>query len=346
MAAESGLAAALAPVTTDRVLTGWQFAPAVSAGLAVAAAAYLAGAWRVGRRHPARPWPVTWTAAFLAGLAVIAVATQSGIGRYDGTAFSLHMVQHVLLIMVAPPLLVSGRPVTLLLHAAGNPVHSWVKRAVRSRAATALTWPPAVLLLYAVVVAGTHTPPVMDAVVRDGAVHDGEHLLYLVSGYLYFLLVIGSEPIRWRVSMLGRYLLLLAAMQVDTVVGVVLMSAGREIYPAYARTPPLWGAGPVTDLHRGGLIMFAGSDIVMTLLALAVAVAFLHAPRAAGRTGRWAEGIRSRALLRNLAAAGVAAPPARPGGRTVDDDAHLAAYNAYLAAVSEPDPRPRPGRGR
>ena len=334
------LAAALPPLTTGRVLAGWQFAPVVTAVLAAAAAAYLTGAWRVARRHPARPWPTARTGAFLLGLAVIAAATQSGVGRYDGTAFSMHMVQHVLLIMVAPPLLVWGRPLTLLLHSAGNPVHTWVKRALRSRAAATLTCPPVALLAYALVVAGTHTPPVMDFVLRNDAAHNAEHATYLLTGYLFFLLAAGSEPIRWQVSMPGRYLLLLAAMQVDTVVGVVLMIAGHEIFPGYAGTPPAWGAGPLADLHRGGVIMFAGSDIVMTVLALAVSVAFLRSPRSAGRLGGWAEGVRTRALLRNLAAAGVRVPSRLAAGRTVDDDAHLAAYNAYLAAVSERDRHP------
>ena len=324
---------------TRQLLTGWQWAPAVCAALAVLAAAYLAAAWRVGRRHPARPWPAARTGSFLLALTVIAVAIQGGPGRYGDVLFSARMIQHLLLIMAAPPLLVSGRPVTLLLHASRNPVHTWVKRAVRSRAVTILTRPSVATALYAVVVAGTHTPAVMDLVVRDGAAHDAEHLLYLTAGYLYFLTVIGSEPVRWRVSMAGRYLLLLAAMQVDTVTGVALMVAGHELFPAYAHAPG-WAAPPLADLHRGGVIMFIGSDLVMIALALAVSVAFVHDPRAAGRLGGWAEGIRRSGLARRLAAAGVAAPPQRPGA-AVDDDAHLAAYNAYLSRLGA-----GPGRGQ
>lgn len=327
---------ALVPLTAGQALTWWQFAPLVSGAATVLAGGYLAAAHQVRRRHPARPWPAGRTASFLAGLAVIAAATQSSIAGYDGVLFSAHMVQHLLLIMVAPPLLVFGRPVTLVMHAARNPVHSWVKRAVQSRLVTALTWPPGVVLLYAVVVAGTHTPPVMDLVVRNGAAHDGEHALYIVSGYLYFLVIAGSEPVRWRVSMPARYLMLLAAMQVDTVVGMVLMVAGHELFPVYAGQARGWGPAPVADLHTGGVIMFAGSDIVMTLLALAVSVSFIHGPRHAGRLGGWAEGIRRAVMLRNLSTAGVAPPALRPG-RTVDDDAYLTAYNAYLSSLHPPD---------
>ena len=114
-------AVALAPLTVRGTLSAWQFAPLVNAGLTVLAIGYATGAWRVGQRHPRRPWPAARTGAFLAGLAVIVVATQSSAGVYDDTLLSAHMVQHVLLIMVAPPLLIYGRPLTLMLHSARQP---------------------------------------------------------------------------------------------------------------------------------------------------------------------------------------------------------------------------------
>jgi cytochrome c oxidase assembly factor CtaG len=265
------------PLTGANALTMWQFAPLVSAPLTVLAAAYLGGVRIVGRRHPARPWPAIRTAAFLLGLAVIAVATQSSIGAYDDVLFSVHMIQHLLLIMVAPPLLVFGRPVTLLLHAARNPLHTHVKRVLRSPVVSGLTRPPVAVTLYAAVVAGTHLTPLMNLVLENEAVHDAEHALFLVAGYLYFLPVAGSEPVRPRLSVFERYLLLLIAMPVDTLVGLVLMIVPRELFPAYARAGRTWGPGLVTDLHQGGLIMFAGGDLIMAVLAVILAVRFVGA---------------------------------------------------------------------
>jgi len=345
------------PLTAGDAFTIWQFAPAVSAGLIAAAAGYLLCAWRVGRRHPARPWPAGRALAFLLGLAVIAAATQSSIGAYDDVLFSDHMIQHLLLIMVAPPLLVFGRPVTLLLHASRNPLHTWVKRIIRSRAVTVLTWPPGAVGLYCAVVAGTHlTPPFMDLVLENGTVHDAEHALYLVTGYLYFLPLAGSEPIRWRVALLDRFALLLATMPVDTAVGIILTMVPHEIFPAYARDGRTWGPSPVADLHAGGWIMFIGSDLVMSVLAIIIAVRFVYDPREGGRPGHWVERLRRATLLRDIAAAGVTVRGAGsgtrgPGGarrtgdrnhrshglrsRTIDDDAYLDAYNAYLGTLSE-----------
>lgn len=263
------------PLTLSTALTSWQFVPLVTAGLTVLAGCYLAAVWRVrrrgaGRRPRARPWPAARTAAFLSGLVVVAVAIQSSMGVYDETLLTAHMVQHLLLIMVAPPLLVLGRPVTLLLHATRNPWHTRVKRAVRSPAVAALTWPPAVVALYSAVVLGTHLTGLLLA---RGALHDAEHGAYLVAGYLYFLPVAGSEPLRWRVSGLGRFVLIIAAMPADMVTGAVLMAHGRI------------GGYSAGDVHAGGLIMVAGGELIMATVAIALALAIVGDRAGAGRRG-------------------------------------------------------------
>lgn len=77
-------------------------------------------------------------------------------------------------------------------------------------------------------VIGTHLTPLMNLVLENTAVHQAEHAFYLVTGYLYFLPVIGTEPIRWRLPVSGRFLLLVT-MPVDTLVGVVLMLASHRL---------------------------------------------------------------------------------------------------------------------
>ena len=102
----------LPPFGWHAVVTQWQFAPIVTGVVVAAAGSYLWGAVRVARRHPARPWPAWRSAMFLGGLAAIVVATQSGVGAYDDVLFWDHMVQHLILIMIAPPLLIAGQPIT------------------------------------------------------------------------------------------------------------------------------------------------------------------------------------------------------------------------------------------
>ncbi|HUK71393.1 MAG TPA: cytochrome c oxidase assembly protein [Streptosporangiaceae bacterium] len=337
----------------------WTFAP-VATGLVIAVAAlYLWGVWRVGSRHPARPWPWWRTWLFVCGLAVIVVATQSGIGAYDDVLFWDHMIQHLLLIMVAPPLLVLGQPITLLLHASRNPLHTWAKRAVRSPVAAFLTWPPFTIAAYAAVIVGTHLTSAMNVVMTNQWARDGEHALYLIAGYLFFLPLLGREPIRWRIPYPIRILVLIVAMPVDTFTGLVLGYSATGMTGMMSRS---WGPSPVDDVHLGGAVMWIGGDAIMLALIMGVFLAWSRDDRGAFGSLGWLDAAR-RTRLASLAeaapaggasqlAAGAAATDKREPGvavtgaasaaqradrhRDVDaDEEELAAYNAYLARLGE-----------
>src|SRR4051812_38865048 len=123
----SGMGDPLPPLTWAAGFTEWTFVPIATAAVLVLAALY---GWGVQRsvRRPGRNWPWLRTLSFAAGLFVIVVATQSSIGVYEHDLFWIHMVQPLLLIMVAPAFLVAGRPLILILHTASPPVHRRVKR--------------------------------------------------------------------------------------------------------------------------------------------------------------------------------------------------------------------------
>jgi cytochrome c oxidase assembly factor CtaG len=344
------------------VLTQWEFAPVVTVALAVTAAAYLWGVWRVARRHPARPWPWWRTALFLGGLGVVVFATEAGIGAYDDVLFWDHMVQHLLLLMVAPPMLVAGQPFTLLLHASRNPLHTWAKRALRSRVAAFLTWPPFGLAAYAATVVGTHLTGLTHEILENQTLHNAEHVLYLVVGYLFFLPLLGNEPIRSRVSYPIRLLVLALAMPVDTFTGLILGYAGRG-YVVTAGPRPPGSPGPVEDVHWAGAVMWIGGDALMLAFMMIVVWMWARDERAESvGLGGWLEAAR-RARFEDLtagqpagAAAGAGAEAAagpdaegRPGATGepraaaashggIDDDEHLATYNAYLAQLNRAAP--------
>jgi cytochrome c oxidase assembly factor CtaG len=331
----------LPPFGLLQVVTRWQFAPVVTGFVVVAAGLYLWGAARVRRRHPVRPWPLWRTGLFLGGLAVVVIATQSGIGSYDDVLFYDHMIQHLLLLMVAPPLLVVGQPATLLLHASRNPLHTWAKKTLRSRAVAAITWPPFGVALYVGVIVGTHLTSFMNLVLENGTVHDGEHALYLAAGYLYFLPLIGREPIRWRVSYPSRIFLLFIAMPVDAFTGLVLGSEGGNPFPAMAHDRPSWAPSPISDVHTGGAVMWVGGAGIMFVLVLAVFFAWSRETRSDGGLG-WLESAR-RANFATLvsshrdASTGAPAPAAASDRESVDDDdGQLAAYNDFLARINKP----------
>jgi cytochrome c oxidase assembly factor CtaG len=326
----------LPPFGWQAVFTQWQAAPLVTACVAAGAGAYLWGVRRVARRHPARPWPAWRTGAFLGGLAIVVLATQSGLGRYDDALFADHMIQHLLLIMVAPPLLIFGRPITLLLHASRNPMHNWVKRVVRSRAVGLLTWPVSGFAGYAAAIVGAHLTGLANLTQRNQLAHDAEHVLFLVVGYLFLLPILGQEPIRWRLSYPARLVLLFLIMPVDTFTGLILGygNAGTPGVPLGPR--PAWAGTVVQDLHAGGAIMWIAGDALMFALMMIVFAMWSTDTRAASRTQGWLESARRSAVA-------LAPASASRHADIDDDDEQLAAYNAFLHRLNESANRPTGG---
>ena len=339
----------LPPFSLAEALGRWQFAPVVTGITVAVAAVYLWGVVRVARRHPARPWPRWRTGLFLAGLLVIVLATESGIGSYDDVLFWIHMIQHLLLIMVAPALLVAGAPVTLLMHASRNPLHTWAKRVVRSPAAAALTWPPLGIAAYAATIVGTHLTSFMNLVLTNDAVHNAEHALYLLVGYLYLQPLIGSEPIRWRLSYPIRLIFLFIAMPVDAFTGVALGSYSSDPFPVTSAMHRTWGPSPLDDVHIGGAVMWVGGSAIMFVLIMFTFLAWTREGQRSSSRG-WLEAAR-RANLYDLtagdapqpvasAASGAAAgagqaPASRAARPDIDEDEdQLAAYNAFLARLN------------
>ncbi len=334
---------ALPPISVLELVGRWQFAPLVTAFVVLAAGLYLWGVLRVRRRHPARPWPLPRTAAFLGGLAVVVIATQSGVGSYDDVLFWDHMVQHLLLLMVAPPLLVVGQPATLLLHASRNPVHTWTKKLLRSHVVTWITWPVFGVALYVGVIVGTHLTGFMNLVLANETVHNAEHVLFLVAGYLYFLPLVGREPIRWKVSYPSRIFLLFIAMPVDAFTGLALGSESGNPFPNLAVQRPSWAPSPLSDVHIGGAVMWVGGAGLMFVLLLTVFFAWSRETRGDGGLG-WLEVARranfaAQVSAHQEAAASPGVPPLAAAASDTenldDDDEHLAAYNAYLARLNQ-----------
>jgi putative copper resistance protein D len=328
------LEASRAP-TASALLGTWTFHPIVTALLVLAAALYAWGMARVHRRHPARPWSLGRAASFAAGLAVVAVAVMSAIGRYDTTFFWVHMIQHLLLIMVAPALLIHGKPLTLAMHASRNPLHTIIKRMLRSRVVTVITCPLVAVPAYAAVVVATHLTSFNNQVVLHPPVAAAEQVAYLVIGYLYLISGFGDEPIRWRLSRPGKMVVILLSMPIDTFTGLTLLTTHTEPWPAYATQHHTFGPGLITDVHWGGAMMWIGGDTIMIALIVTALIPWIAGRSHGGARMRWIEQAR-RANLDRYATAPAQAGTVR---RTDidDDDARLEAYNAWLAQMNARD---------
>jgi putative copper resistance protein D len=167
----------------------------------------------------------------------------------------------------------------------------------------------------------------------DMRLHDLEIVLYLVSGYLYLMPLMGHEPLRRDLSYPLRLFMLFLGMMVDTIVGVVLMLSAHEPFPAYAAQHRTWGPGLLEDIHTGGGIMWVVGDGLMFVIIVLVISQWMADTERQNDTGKWLEAARRSAL----ASQGVDAVDPDDERSIDDDDAALAAYNRMLSRLHTAD---------
>jgi putative copper resistance protein D len=254
------------------VLLAWRFEPLVVLGLGVALVSWLLLVRRVASRHPLRPHPRWRSVAFVGALAVIGVALTSPIEAYEGQLFSVHMLQHMLLQLVAAPLLLIGAPVTLLLRAASPPLRRRLVGLLRSRVVAVVSFPLLAWVLFAAVNWGWHFSDLYDQALENPLLHNLQHATFLAAALLFWLPVIGADPARWRLPHPVRLFYLFLAMPQNSFLGVALMGAPTVLYPHYLTNVRSWGPTPLVDQNVGGMLMWVGGDVVF-LLAMGLVVA-------------------------------------------------------------------------
>jgi putative copper resistance protein D len=278
--------------------------------------------------HPAR------VGSFVAGLALLVVTVSSAVDTYAMALFWDHMVEHLMLIMVVPALLVLGHPLTVLRAAAATRGRGEaVDRVLRSAPVAVLTHPVVGMVVYGAVIIATHLTSFMDRMVVHPWLMDAEQWLYLVSGYLFLLPLIGNEPIRWKLPHLGRVMLILLAMTPDTVVGIVLMQANHDPFPVMEGAHPMWAMDPLRDVTTAGGLMWAGGDGLMMLMGIGIVIAMLVDPARDAMLGPRLENVRRRTLAGNVARADASAPGFADDVDVDEDDAVLDAYNRMLGRL-------------
>jgi cytochrome c oxidase assembly factor CtaG len=315
----------LRPLFGSALLTVWQLDAVAAAVLVLAAAWYLTAVALVPVRHPGTRWPVGRTIAFLGGLAVCAFATSGSVAVYDQVLFTAHMIGHLALLMVAPALLMWGRPLTLALAASTEPRRSRIERIARGRVVSLLTAPPVALASYTVAIVGTHLTGLMDTIMRTTWAGQVEHLAYVLVGCQFFSLIVGDEPIRWRLSSPARWLLLAVAMAVDTFTGVVLLQGTHAV--GMLPSPALH-VDALSDTHTGGAIMWFGGDAIMAVIMIALVIGWLRRVEPSDEKG-WLEQARRATFSAHT---GSATDDTAAAGFD-DDEAARSSYNDWLAQL-------------
>ena len=236
--------------------------PAIAVELALTGALYVWATRRLPRWEPHR------TGLFLAGLIAIAVA----LGPLDGAAdsrLSAHMVQHLILILVAPPLLLAGAPLRLTLATVPAETARRLVHGARRGPLRVLVWPPVALAVYAAILLATHIPAFYDLALAHSGVHAAEHTLYLFAGLILWAPVLGPAPLPRTLSPLGRILYLFMAMAPGTAIGLWLMTSSAVHYPAYIAEAGSRAAA-LADQGTAGMVMWATGAAVMSAAAVAI----------------------------------------------------------------------------
>jgi putative membrane protein len=277
---------------------------------------YVWGVARLVRRGDR--WPVGRVVAFAIGIGTIVLVMCTGLNRYGMVMFSVHMVQHMVLSMLSPILLLLGAPVTLALRAL--PVARNSRKGPRellvallhSRYLTVVTHPAFSIPLFIASLYGLYFTPIFDFLMQSMTGHIVMMIHFLAVGLLFFYPIMGVDPGTHRPGYVMRMLELFAGMPFHAFFGIAVMMASQPLIGAYAHPPASLGIDPLSDQTAAGGIAWAFSEVPSVLVLIALLAQWYRSEqRQARREDRRADR---------------------------DGDRELAAYNAYLASLQ--------GRGR
>jgi cytochrome c oxidase assembly factor CtaG len=220
-----------------------------------------------------RGWAWWRTGLFLLGLVSLIAALASPIDAIALQLFSVHMVQHMLLLVVTPPLLLAGAPVRPLLRGLPLAVRRTLVRALARNTAFRelvhlLRRPLVAAALYVVGLYAWHVPALYDAAVVNPTIHVVEHSWFLLTALLFWSVVIDPVPFRATLPYAARipFLLLVGAAQ-NTILGGLLAFSDRPYYAPYLTTTAAYGLDPASDQRLGGAIMWVPGDLIFLAAA-------------------------------------------------------------------------------
>ena len=256
----------------DQVWSAWSLHPPAIALLGFGALAYAVGVRRLGTERP-DPFPRRYVAAFYGGLAALAVALISPLDRVAATIFSGHMVQHLMLISIAAPLLVYGRPgLPMFLALPANLRQSLKAAAPRitwiNRAGTLFLNPLLVAGLHAVVLWAWHLPAPYQAALTHDGLHIAEHVSFIGTAVLLWSLIIGRGEKR-RLGYAPAVLLVFVTSLQSGALGAILTFAMSELYPLHRGGAAAWGLTSLEDQQLAGGIMWIPQGMLY-LAAMAI----------------------------------------------------------------------------
>ncbi|TMR92282.1 cytochrome c oxidase assembly protein [Nonomuraea basaltis] len=306
-------------ITLGNVFSLWWFDLFFAVVAAVLAGLYGAGVLRLRRRGDAWFWGRT--ASWFIGVALLVFATQSGLARYAQVMFDVHMIEHMTLSMVVPIFLVLGGPVTLALRAlkpaarrGDRGPREWITTILHSRFTKVVTHPAVATSIFIGSTYALYFTPLFESAMQEHLGHIWMTLHFLISGSLFFWVIIGVDPGPNRLPYFGRLLMLFVTMPFHAFFGIALMMMGTVIASGwYEQLGRTWGDTLLQTQRDGGAIAWGFGEIPTLIVLLAIAVQWYQDDdRQARRADRRAD-------------------------RAGAGDPELDSYNAYLARLNRAD---------
>lgn len=245
------------PWSVHTALTAWQagpFALSTAAVLILIGYWYLWADWQLAAKG--RRWPRRRVVSFGLGLVAVDIAIQSPVATYTGTYFEAHVVQHLLLMVVAPPLLALGAPSTLLLQTSSRRVkHAWLG-VLRSRPFALLTFPLVVWALYFGVMFGFFMTSLINTAMTHMWLMDVMNVVFLFGATLYWWPMVGLDPIvHWRMGYGARMVNVLLGGPPEVILGLAILSAHAPIASMYS----------LSSTHAGGGLLWVSTEAATLL---------------------------------------------------------------------------------
>lgn len=305
------------PPTLESILFDWRFDLIFGTFAIVAAVVYLAGVRRLHKRGDA--WPIGRTIAWLLGCVALLFATSSGMGRYSPALFSVHMMGHMMLSMLVPILFVLGAPMTLALRALppagrGQPPgpREWILTGIHSKYSRFFTHPAIAVTIFVGSFYVLYLGGIFENIVDNHSAHLAMNLHFLISGYLFYWLVIGIDPAPRQVTPLAKLGIVWVSVPFHAFFGVALMMTSAIIASDWYDSLALpWHVDRYGDQQAGGGIAWATGELPLLMVMIALMVQWQRQDR------RQAKRLDRRADR--------------------DHDADLDSYNAMLAQMYATD---------
>jgi cytochrome c oxidase assembly factor CtaG len=257
------------------LLRDWSLPLLPLAGLSIGLVLYLRG-WRAARVTRARALPPWRAACFVGGLISLWIALASPVDALDDYLLTAHMIQHFILMSIAPPLIVLGAPLVPMLRGLPRIVVRALRPLFRARwlrsAGRVVTHPVFAWIAMNVAYLGWHVPTMFELTFRSEWIHDFEHFCFFATSLAFWWVVLEPWPARRRWPRWAMIPYLLSADVLNTVLSATLAFAGRVLYASYAQAPRICSLTPLKDQVAAGAEMWVLNSVVFLIPAMAIAL--------------------------------------------------------------------------